>query len=150
MDDIGGIRELTAADYNYPANSPDGIALWKLPIGWYAISSSLNPIKVYPSTNGNSENAYGGLFSVSQIQNKIFIGKWIGDLGDFKAAFRRTDVTGFAIDTSWNGFYLLSNTSIVNDLTTSSSSKVLSAAQGKALKDLIDALDARVTALEGN
>ncbi len=40
------------------------------------------------------------------------------------------------------------NTIIVNNLTTNNASQALSAAQGKTLKDALDALTARVTALE--
>lgn len=40
------------------------------------------------------------------------------------------------------------NTVIVNNLTTNNTSQALSAAQGKILKDALDALTARVTALE--
>lgn len=42
----------------------------------------------------------------------------------------------------------LSNTVIVNNLTTTTTTSALSAAQGKVLKDALDALSARVTALE--
>lgn len=38
--------------------------------------------------------------------------------------------------------------SLANNLTTTASGKALDARQGKALKELIDALDARVTAIE--
>lgn len=40
------------------------------------------------------------------------------------------------------------NTVIVNNLTTNNTSQALSAAQGKALKDALDALTSRVSALE--
>lgn len=39
---------------------------------------------------------------------------------------------------------------VANNLTTETAGKVLDARQGKALKDLIDGLDERVTALEGD
>lgn len=40
MDDIGGGKVLTTADYNYPANNPTGVALWLLKPGIYARGSS--------------------------------------------------------------------------------------------------------------
>ena len=42
----------------------------------------------------------------------------------------------------------LSNTVVVNNLTTTTTTSALSAAQGKVLKDALDALAARVAALE--
>lgn len=42
----------------------------------------------------------------------------------------------------------LNNTIIVNNLTTTTTTSALSAAQGKVLKDALDALTARVSALE--
>ena len=45
---------------------------------------------------------------------------------------------------------VLKSSSIVNDLTTGGTGKVLSAEQGKQLKALIDALTLRVDTLEGS
>lgn len=42
LDDVGGIKELTSADYNYPANNPASIALWLLEPGVYYSKSSVN------------------------------------------------------------------------------------------------------------
>lgn len=44
----------------------------------------------------------------------------------------------------------LSNTVVVNNLTTTTTTSALSAAQGKVLKDALDALSARVSALESS
>lgn len=42
----GGIKELTSADYDYPTESPDGIALWQLPNGFYKIGNTAY-VKLY-------------------------------------------------------------------------------------------------------
>ena len=44
----GGITELTSADFNYPTDNPDGIALWLLDEGEYVFSTNL---KVYKTTS---------------------------------------------------------------------------------------------------
>lgn len=42
----GDIVELTSADYDYPTDNPDGIALWNLPNGFYKIGNTAY-VKVY-------------------------------------------------------------------------------------------------------
>lgn len=51
----GGFTELTTADYNYPTNNPDGVALWTLDPGIYTRSSS---VKVYLSTSRVVDTQY--------------------------------------------------------------------------------------------
>lgn len=47
----GGATLLTSDDYDYPADNPDGVALWRLPAGMYYVISGT---KVYYSTGTNT------------------------------------------------------------------------------------------------
>ena len=49
----GGVTVLTAADYNYPENAPEEIALWMLPVGQYVIDAS---VKILPTLDGSTIN----------------------------------------------------------------------------------------------
>lgn len=51
----GKAKELTSADYNYPAANPDGVAMWLLDEGIYTRSSS---VKVYLSTRRIVDTQY--------------------------------------------------------------------------------------------
>ena len=51
----GGTTELTSADYNYPDDSPTGVALWRLDGGLYKTSGSVNCfISTSTTTNPSS------------------------------------------------------------------------------------------------
>ena len=50
----GGVIELTTADYNYPTNNPDGIAMWLLDDGIYRNSTGSN-LKFYRGTSSNRQ-----------------------------------------------------------------------------------------------
>lgn len=140
--DIGKARELTAEDYDYPVNNPDGIAWWLLPAGLY----NLNGLKIYYSSSSSTPNSTQVFLVIGRSSTKA--GAFIDSInnGDkpWSIAYNINEATGSA------DFRGRSIPSIVNALTSSDTSSALSAAQGKTLKDLIDALDARVAALEGN
>lgn len=133
----GFARELTTDDYNYPTGSPAGVALWKLDAGVY--TSAYNVV-VYLSSAQTISN--GGLYIVS-------VGR--GSAGyKIICSMSNNTTIGTVIDRTLiinnNGDVirdraLLAKEDMVNNLTTTAASKVLDARQGKALKDLIDALD---------
>lgn len=142
----GGTRTLTSADYNYHSSgsTDDGIALWLLDEGQYIIEAGANYYasigsKSYTQQNtgviilvkptGTGSNERGGF--IVQEQNRTLL-------------VSRIDSTGN------NGNQDVLPRSVTNNLTTTTSGYALDARQGKVLKDLIDALDARVAALEGN
>lgn len=54
----GGVVELTSADYDYPANNPTSVALWKKPAGMYYWD---NGVSVRPN---NSESFTNGMSAV--------------------------------------------------------------------------------------
>lgn len=47
----GGVKELTSADYNWPTNNPDGVAMWLLPDGVYEDKTTLGLL--YPDKNAS-------------------------------------------------------------------------------------------------
>lgn len=49
----GGVTELTADDYNYPTNNPNGVALWRLSPGLYNWD---NGVRVYTSASSSTTN----------------------------------------------------------------------------------------------
>lgn len=57
--------ELTSTDYDYPAGSPDGVALWRLPIGMYV---ALESIKIYLTAN-KSDTGTGVVLSLIHRNN---------------------------------------------------------------------------------
>lgn len=143
----GGVTTLTTADYNYPTNNPDGVALWLLPEGWY--NKEASNIKVY--TNRSSYNATSQVLYYVSPENKGTINyktemyQIYGDV-NISLDIVSTNIGGSLFT---NQRMFLIGRGINNNLTTTESNYVLDARQGKELKDLIDALDARVSALEG-
>lgn len=165
--DGGGVTVLTAEDKNYPENSPDGIAVWKLPNGHY----NGNGQKIYWSTGENGNSPWSGTYSYEFVVTDMYNG--IGEVkgiikmyaglvsseGTFNSTTdiftvnsttgRATVQDGGADGTDFRG-YVLKGKHVVNSLTSTATGQPLSANQGKVLKGLIDALAARVSALEGN
>ena len=58
-----GMVELTSADYDYPAGSPIGVALWLLPDGIYRAKEQ---VRVYASTTSNYRFDSGSVFVISK------------------------------------------------------------------------------------
>lgn len=148
----GGIKTLTTADYNYPAGNPNGIAIWLLPQGWYQKESKDVAMYLNSNTRDNSSNIviYVGAPAHSSGGDSTLIPVffWLNvytniyyDMLDSEAGS-----SGF----SWQHF-IIPIRGIKNELTVAATNPdfVLDARQGKVLKDLIDGLDARITALGG-
>lgn len=132
----GSVRELTADDFNYPADNPDGVALWLLDTGIYYTTTS---IKVYLSTT--SHTLYNEFFMVSpKASNDVIT---IFEISSTMDNIRKTSITdaGYLM---FAGRTALWNTQVKNDLTTPSTDNgyILDARQGKVLKDMIDATSA--------
>lgn len=143
-----GARTLKQSDYNWPADNPDGVALWLMPAGYYRASDE-EPVKAYFTS------------TFSYTANATNFNVLVGSTSDYGTSIFRL----YASSNSTHGyspaeFYVLSRNgstlsklilySVYDRLTSTSTVNPLSANQGKVLKDMIDALDARVTALEGN
>lgn len=132
----GLAKVLTADDYNYPANNPDGVALWLLPRGLYTYGS---PTKVYFDNTGYYPN---------QTRYKTFLVYGEAGINVFALLFSDTAVSGkyynriFGVNKNTGALY--TDTALapaVDDtLTSTSTGNALSANQGRALKNLIDSL----------
>lgn len=122
--------ELTSADYDYPAGSPDGIALWNLASGEY----SANGVKIYYNT-GHSNTIY---------DSKVFI----NSSTTYRTVHYIILQTSFAdimegytdIPTGANVFsgVVLDTHNVQNRLNSTSTDYPLSAYQGKVLNEKIE------------
>ena len=61
--EAGAFKELTSADYNYPADNPTDIAVWLLPRGLYYVTNSNMTIRL----SSSSYFTYGSTFMVTDI-----------------------------------------------------------------------------------
>jgi len=135
----GQARLLTSADYNYPANNPQYVAIWLMPYGWYChyygvavrlhnnLVSPGGTILVAPSSYSSQRNIY--FFNASN-----------------------GSITKFVVNSSTGVFMsqeaILTASSVVNNLTSTSVNTPLSANQGKILNDKIVAIQGQLTGLE--
>ena len=102
-------------------------------IKYYAGSSKWLPINDDTDNDQSAKIAALESGKVDKVEGKEL------SSNDFTNAYK-TKLDGIAAQAN--------KTNVVNNLTTSSGTDALSAGQGKALKDLIDALTTRVAALE--
>lgn len=131
---IGKAKELTSADYNYPTDSPNSIALWLLDDGVYTKPSNV-ATKITTTT------------SIASNQTMTFI---IGKNDTAKTMLRLSNDSGNANNLTYywidnNGaVYFDKNiiSDVVNNLTSTSTSIPLSANQGKVLNEKIGDLPA--------
>lgn len=70
----GGVTELTTADYNWPTNNPDGVALWLLDSGKYVFPTA--GIKIYACSNQTAE-------IISSAGDYTFVNIVKGDINSF-------------------------------------------------------------------
>jgi len=136
----GGITELTSADYDYPDANPTSVALWRLPSGVYTARAN-----VRTASSATRAGDYGGMFFVSQLSanvgdNVLVLANYGGTGGqDTKLEYDYTYSDG----TAWpnqSGISFIDSREVVDNLTSTRTDYVLSANQGKVLKDMIDAL----------
>lgn len=151
----GGVKELTADDYNAPASNPTAVALALLEPGVYVWKNGVN-VRVGEGGSNLVYNdgrsaivGYGNTPSGSSLRKIVFI---FGGASNNSSADVPMKICTMAENlwTEETSKSILTNFSIVNVLTSTSTSRPLSANQGKVLNDKITALEARVAALEGN
>lgn len=138
----GGIKTLTTADYNYPDSSPDGVALWRLDNGLYNLPHG---VKAYTSSNtpvvDESDTKNTALVLIAkrnQCNITIFADT---QYGLYIKNYTTAPNTG--LNTSSQSVTPDSNTVLIarmtqNNLTSTSTTAPLSAAQGKILNDKIE------------
>lgn len=133
----GGLTEITSEDNNYTMGTLDGVALWLLPAGAYKTSGT---VTLFPNGHTSTGLVPGTeyVFLVSKDGSYAYILHPGGGEGYITDRVRLSDGN----ETRYG--------QVVNSLLATSPTASLSANQGHVLKGLIDALDARVSALEGN
>lgn len=134
----GLAKELTSADYNYPTDSPTSVALWLLEPGVYTSPAGVNVCITSTSTlfvTGGGFYVVGAPASGSG-NSAIYVAESSGASGDYPARALVLNSSGGTVRDK----ILLGEDDIINTLSGTDSSKVLSARQGKVLKDLIDAI----------
>lgn len=154
----GGLayHEISSADYNFPSDNPYAIAMWTLADNPGVYKNVGNDTVYIRYMDGSPQldppifciNIHSGAsFIVLKLthdnnvtSNYLIYGY---DTGILKM-YQFNDTGSWY----WTDNILLKS-SVINNVTTTSTGKPLDAYQGKVLKDLIDALDARVTALGG-
>lgn len=168
--EIGHPKTLTGADFNWDSvnkstsGTLDSVALWLLPSGFYKVAPSLDS-KTFLNKNGgfNGSSLYEFIIhnpnptgtAATDITTIILVNANEPSQAPHYGALMAT-VTNHSDGNAASGYSdltkisFLARASIKNDLTTTTTGYVLDATQGKELKDLIDALTARVDALEGN
>lgn len=121
-----GINVLTSADYNYPENNPNRVALWTLDDGIYYIDTDN-----VSYARWSEDMSSGHVVIIVQKPTTSNDGCIILFKNGYNYAIEniRTDGTG----------YVANNlaTIVVNSTTSTSGTSALSAAQGKKLNDLI-------------
>lgn len=132
----GKARVLTSADYNWPTGNPTSVALWLMDPGIYINSNSVN-VKMHLQDATNSPCLYFVAPTMSPT-SKIVI-KTGNENGGDEQAFNKYTVR---TDTGASSNYVKLAPPIDN-LTSNSGSSVLSANQGRVLKNLVDSLAIR-------
>ena len=136
----GKAKVLTSADYNYPTNAPDGVALWMLEPGLYYVGSEMIGFYYYVGPRSAASNyswlishGTGGVTNIYTLSN-----------GNSSSVVEvHVTHTSSGSDYSNWGASLLATKNVVNNLTSTSTGNPLSAAQGKVLKDLVDSIAIR-------
>lgn len=129
----GLARVLTTADYNYPTNNPQVVALWLMPGGIYTWPSNVN---VQGATANANYSGYAGSAYISTGGQTSFV--IVSTALGAKDSFLVNKNTGILVSGSKGS--LLNSGDVINNLTSTSTTAPLSANQGKVLKDLIDAI----------
>ena len=136
----GKAKVLTSADYNYPTNNPDGIAIWLLPAGIYAPTSSLY---YYTDASSAMNLSAGSLIVGKSISNSTNTGTYVVWNTGSQRYYNYWDNNGSPSFGSWG---LPIDVRVFNNLTSTSTTDALSANQGRILNARIEG---RVTTRAG-
>lgn len=136
----GKAKTLSSADFDYPTNNPDGVALWKLPAGIYIRPGTL---KLYIRNNGSTYQYPNDMLIVSRggDWNIVLTYDWSDSTGTRKAGtiYVWDDANYNNFRSGYPSNFLLSS-AIIDNLNGQRSDEVLSANQGRVLKALVDGL----------
>ena len=126
----GKPKVLTADDYNYPTDNPSSVALWLLEAGVYIWGAGM---RVYTTTT-IYDSGYGGSAIVLKDRESATPFSYILSVNNAKDNFYCVSPIGIGVGS--NGEILVSG-SVIDNLTTSTPYRPLSANQGKVLNDKI-------------
>lgn len=133
----GKAKELTSSDYNYPiTGTKTSVALWLLDPGLYTWQNS---VKVSAHTGFLDLGNYGYNGAIVTANNSSYDRKTIFAFGPLTNTHSIYGVNSSGLNTTGT-VILLSSLDTIDDLTNTSTTKPLSAKQGKVLKDLIDSI----------
>lgn len=156
----GEVKTLTEADFNWPEDNPNSVALWKLPMGFYQCGANITVLPCSDSMTAGIMTNQWVYYSRTYIVGANYSNnrKTVTSIFDglqFTSGLvyppTTTHVVNVLTGLSNNAYYAsLSRSDITNNLTTpySTTGKALDARQGKILDDKITALEERVKALE--
>ena len=139
----GDVKYLTTADYNWPTNSPNGIAPWLLDAGIYTVDKNVaSSLKLYEYSSSSSYLGKGDFMYVARSDDKCI---YVLQKADDYRAYRFISASGQLV----NGFGgdILTSRAIVDNLTSTSTSAPLSANQGKVLNDKIGDVETALHAI---
>ena len=101
LPDVSAVKTLTAADYNYPENAPEEIALWMLPVGQYVIDPNVKTMPTLDSSTINQGYKQGVLVLNQQADGAFYTTFILSNFSDdkyFKVQSNGNLVTGFPHD----------------------------------------------------
>lgn len=124
------IKELTSADYNYPTDNPDGVAMWLLDPGYYECGES---IKMYYNNDSSGTTATARFWILKDSDNRVVV---VSPSGDY-IFLTSINANGSSVGAAYQNSAVLTAHQVVNSLTSTSAYSPLSAAQGKILNDKI-------------
>ena len=137
----GKAKVLTTDDYNWPTANPNGFALWKMEAGLYTLDKDATT-EMHPNYYVGRDNYNNTVSGVDWSSYQGFI------LTPYRNGSSVGNIATFFSDSGTASFpsYVYSPTvykapvTVLDNLTSTSTTSALSAKQGKVLKDLVDSL----------
>lgn len=128
-----GARTLKQSDYNWPADNPDGVAMWLMPVGYYRASDE-EPVKAYiTSTFSYTVNAKNFAVMVAYKDSGVELVQWHYSYDSVAPTYANIYIVNPTTGAQTYRFTLRAG--IINYLTSTSTTIPLAAAQGKVLND---------------
>lgn len=138
----GGIyKAITKADYNYPVNNPDGVALWLLDEGNYVLNPDKESgFRYYLTRNDNRTTSASCGFEVLLKASGTSRGVYI-----FTAGSASNSNIYYGIDTNGDNAQIRPlSLEVINSLTNNSTSNPLSANMGRELYSIIQNIQSNI------
>lgn len=133
---IGLARELTTDDYDYPTGSPTSVAAWLLAPGLYTAAENVQVRSYSGSTMTTAAKKNFIVLNGPRTSYKTIVDLADRDGLEMGITMYETSTSGSAV----SGRVFLTRGDIIDNLTSTSTTSVLSANQGKILNDKIEPL----------